>query len=233
MRLTVDNFFSHLIFHPFDAHTKKDKVIALVASIACGIFSIGICHVICAIRNCFTHKPHSQTKSQDEKLLDLRDSIITNNSNKSNVENTKNITEFESIDVSKILDTTLQSLKNGLSNHKIDEFISIKVDLQINNEPFQYNIEDTQNTVRKTDDLLFLESPAKQMIQKISQNIVENDETSIKWNFILTNSIGIHTFSFFFKKTPNYHCANGALFGSPGYSFLNTNSGLSNKELEF
>lgn len=72
MRLTFENFFSHLIFYPCEADTKIDRAIALVASIACGIFSIGICHAVCAIRNFFTHRPSDQATDQDQRIFGLR-----------------------------------------------------------------------------------------------------------------------------------------------------------------
>lgn len=234
MKLTLDNFFSHLIFHPNDADTEKDRFIAKVASIGCAIFSIGICHAICAIRNCFTNRPSDQASEQDKKISVLKDLALTTHSTKASIE--KNTNGIDSINIENILKTTLQALKNGLSQHKINEFISIKVDLKINNnEDFHCIIGDSQGTVYKTEDLLFLEDTAKQMIQKISESIVEvdkNEKISIEWDFIITNINGNHTFSFIFEKTAHYCFTNGALFGIPSYSFHNTNSDLFRKESE-
>ena len=75
MRLTGENFISHLIFHPFDAETKSDKMLALAASIACGIFSLGICHIACAIRN-WRHRPPEDATSQDNKIASVVDPIL-------------------------------------------------------------------------------------------------------------------------------------------------------------
>lgn len=76
MRLTVENFFSCLIFHPFKADDKKDMAIALVASIACAVFSIGICHAVCAIRNRFVHRPSDKATDRDRRMSELRDSAL-------------------------------------------------------------------------------------------------------------------------------------------------------------
>ena len=64
MQLSFENFFSHLILYPFEANSKKDKTIALVASIACGIFSLGICHGLCAIIRHFKKRPPNARESQ-------------------------------------------------------------------------------------------------------------------------------------------------------------------------
>lgn len=56
MRLTLSNYCTHLIFYPFDADTKQERIIALVASIACGILTVGICHAVCAAIRYFTHR---------------------------------------------------------------------------------------------------------------------------------------------------------------------------------
>ena len=76
MKLTSQNFFSHLIFHPFDTSKKSDQAIALVASIACGIFSLGICHAVCAIRQCVKHRPSHQTNAQDRKISEVKNSTL-------------------------------------------------------------------------------------------------------------------------------------------------------------
>lgn len=76
MKLTVDNFFSDLIFHPWDADSRKDQAKAWVSTLALGILSFGICHAICAIRRCIKHKPHDQSSSQDKKVSNIKDSVI-------------------------------------------------------------------------------------------------------------------------------------------------------------
>ncbi len=77
VRLTLQNFFSYLIFHPFEADTKKDRAAALIASIACGVFSIGICHAVCAIRNYFVYRPPGHTTKQDQKISKVKGDINT------------------------------------------------------------------------------------------------------------------------------------------------------------
>lgn len=76
MRLTVDNFFSRLIFLPLEADTKKEAVIAFVASIACGIFSFGMCYVVCAIRNYFVYRPPSEATEQDRRIAEAKKSAL-------------------------------------------------------------------------------------------------------------------------------------------------------------
>ncbi len=74
MRLTTDNFFNHLIFHPFEAKTSKEKVIALIASATCAFFTLGLCHVLCAWR-CYTLKvqlsklDHTTAKLYNDTLI--------------------------------------------------------------------------------------------------------------------------------------------------------------------
>ena len=52
MKLNFNTFSSHLIFHPFDARTKKERITALIISIACGVFSLGLIHAACLIKRC-------------------------------------------------------------------------------------------------------------------------------------------------------------------------------------
>ncbi len=79
MKLTLKTFFSDLIFHPSQADTKRDKAISLIATIACGVFSLGICHLVCAIkRYCFTSKQKDQLNEQDKKILKVRDAKLKN-----------------------------------------------------------------------------------------------------------------------------------------------------------
>lgn len=66
MKLTTENFFSHLIFYPLEADTYNDRAVSLVASVALFVFSAGICHVVCGIRNCFTSKASSQSDELTE-----------------------------------------------------------------------------------------------------------------------------------------------------------------------
>jgi len=71
MKLNATNFFNHLIFHPFHAKTKKGKVLSLTASIALGVFSLGLCHITLAIRACWIKKPKGAAK----KANDLKKAI--------------------------------------------------------------------------------------------------------------------------------------------------------------
>jgi hypothetical protein len=71
MKLNFNNFTSHLIFHPFDAATKKDRVIALVISIATVIFSLGLVHAACLIKRCIY--PVNVEIKFKRLLKDLRD----------------------------------------------------------------------------------------------------------------------------------------------------------------
>lgn len=76
MKLNFNNFTSHLIFHPFDAATKKDRVIALVISIATAIFSLGLVHAACLIKRCFQSQK-TNSKPKIERLAnDLKNRTI-------------------------------------------------------------------------------------------------------------------------------------------------------------
>lgn len=68
VKLTTENFFPHLIFYPLEADTYNDRAGSLVASVALFIFSAGICHVVCGIRNCFTSKALSQSDEVTESV---------------------------------------------------------------------------------------------------------------------------------------------------------------------
>ncbi|MBN9376827.1 MAG: hypothetical protein BGO14_01510 [Chlamydiales bacterium 38-26] len=76
MKLTVQSFFSRLIFHPMEAETKKDKSKALVASIACGIFTLGICHAVCAVKNYFKVKCANPSHELKQRFAHLTNSIF-------------------------------------------------------------------------------------------------------------------------------------------------------------
>lgn len=72
MKLTPKNFFTQLIFHPLKADTKKAKVMALATSILCGVFSLGICHLVCGLRNSITFRSSKNATEQDQKIFNLR-----------------------------------------------------------------------------------------------------------------------------------------------------------------
>jgi hypothetical protein len=77
MKLTLENFFSHLIFNPSDADTEKEQAIAWAATIAFGFFSLGACHAVCALRNyCFTHRPPKQATKQDQTISEVKDKAL-------------------------------------------------------------------------------------------------------------------------------------------------------------
>lgn len=73
MELTVNNFFSHLIFHPYAASTKKERVIAAMISIALCIFG-GLIHLFCALRNCLmgratrSNPPHVAVQQTTDRV---------------------------------------------------------------------------------------------------------------------------------------------------------------------
>lgn len=67
MKLTLNNFFDRLIFNPFAATKTSEKVTSLLASVALLVFTLGICHVTCAIRKCcWTHKPSGTRMNSTE-----------------------------------------------------------------------------------------------------------------------------------------------------------------------
>lgn len=50
MRLNVTEFFKYFIIHPdSDLLDKQDRAIALISSIALGVFTLGLCHLVCAL----------------------------------------------------------------------------------------------------------------------------------------------------------------------------------------
>lgn len=71
MKLNFNTFTSHLIFHPFDAKTKKERITALIISIACGVFSLGLIHAACLIKRCIY--PVKNELKIKILLKDLRD----------------------------------------------------------------------------------------------------------------------------------------------------------------
>ena len=76
MKLTLESFFSQLILHPWEAETNKDKKNALVASIACGIFTLGICHAVCAVKKYFKAKVADQLPALKQRFSHLTTSIF-------------------------------------------------------------------------------------------------------------------------------------------------------------
>jgi hypothetical protein len=90
MKLSLKNLFPHLILNPLKAEKKKNKVIALITSMACGVFSLGICHAACAIRQhsyakgrkiiqyyLYQTKGSEQTNEMTDKTLALFDQLAT------------------------------------------------------------------------------------------------------------------------------------------------------------
>ncbi|CCB91795.1 UPF0189 protein ymdB [Waddlia chondrophila 2032/99] len=65
MKLDFSNFFTHLIFHPFDADTKNERKFALVSSIALGIFSLFTVHLGCLIYGFFARKVDHPSPSDE------------------------------------------------------------------------------------------------------------------------------------------------------------------------
>lgn len=57
MKLNFKNFCDFLVFYPLKADNKKDKAVALVATVVFGILSLGLVHAVCAIKRCVTAKP--------------------------------------------------------------------------------------------------------------------------------------------------------------------------------
>jgi hypothetical protein len=70
MEVNFTNFFSHLIFHPTDAKTEKDRKIALAASIALGIFSAGLIHLVCAFVK-YVAKPLLASKGKNPEIASI------------------------------------------------------------------------------------------------------------------------------------------------------------------
>lgn len=81
MELNTVNFFSHLIFHPFDAETKTEKRIALIASIALGIFSLFTVHLACALYRFFA-KRVDESPSVEQVVQQVEEEIPMERSRK-------------------------------------------------------------------------------------------------------------------------------------------------------
>lgn len=47
MSLTVSSFFNYFIFHPEKLPEKQNRIVALVSSIALGVITLGLTHLIC------------------------------------------------------------------------------------------------------------------------------------------------------------------------------------------
>lgn len=74
MELNTVNFFSHLIFHPFDAETKTERRIALIASIALGIFSLFTVHFACALYRHFS-KRGDESRPVEQEVRQVAEEI--------------------------------------------------------------------------------------------------------------------------------------------------------------
>ena len=46
MELTVSSFFKYYIFHPMEQKKRSDRLIALTSSIALGVLTLGVSHLI-------------------------------------------------------------------------------------------------------------------------------------------------------------------------------------------
>lgn len=66
MELNTVNFFTHLIFHPSDAETKKQQKIALISSIAIGILSLFTVHLVCAVIRFFIKKSENHSTTEEK-----------------------------------------------------------------------------------------------------------------------------------------------------------------------
>lgn len=78
MRLTLGSFFSNLIIHPLEADTKKERIVALVASLALLSFA-GVFHIACWVYCRCTHKSTSeQMTATDNKTNDVKDKSLGN-----------------------------------------------------------------------------------------------------------------------------------------------------------
>lgn len=84
MELNTKTFFSELIFHPFKADKKSDAYAALAASIFCGIFSLGICHAVCATRRHYKRKSSNNMNKDDQKSSKVSKEILTSNKKSAN-----------------------------------------------------------------------------------------------------------------------------------------------------
>ena len=71
MELTVSSFFSHYIFHPLQAPSKKERFLASIATLALAIISFGAVHCLCVLRSwIFKHKNPTQLNPSEIKAND-------------------------------------------------------------------------------------------------------------------------------------------------------------------
>lgn len=113
IKLTLKNFFSDLVFHPFNADNKKDRIIAFVASFACGVFSLGLCHAVCAIARCCIYKSPIEANFLDRKIIQTRNSVLSSTLTIPLVTNDQTHSKFVGIQALKIKQADhLQKLKN-------------------------------------------------------------------------------------------------------------------------
>lgn len=127
---------------------------------------------------------------------------------------------FHAEGLSNLLLTTLESLKSSIVERGIQSFKDVRCQLTINETSISGIFPVTKNTNFSLDDLDLLEPFARRYANKIAEEVSgSGNKLFINWDFVLIDDKGEHTFSFIFKKTPNFEMVNGALFGSPGYQF--------------
>src|SRR5687768_15516489 len=75
MEITNKQFFSHYIFHPLSKGlSSSDKARALASSIALGIFTLGICHLVCAIK--YRNRTFQKEKQPDRAIARVNQATL-------------------------------------------------------------------------------------------------------------------------------------------------------------
>lgn len=86
MDLTVRTFFDYYIFHPLNAPSQRDRVVSLVATVALGIFSFGIVHLICAVK--LQHRNIEQKSEKNEQEVKVSE-VFENHVNQQEAKTSK------------------------------------------------------------------------------------------------------------------------------------------------
>lgn len=198
----------------FDAYNQRE------AYLSSKIFSIKTGTVDDRKELEITH-PILKTRAKNKQKDENQGILSTTNGSQIQANQTSGELVFDANGLSNMLMTTLTSLKRAIDEKGIQDFKNIKIQLQINNAYYTAIIPDKENNVNySVDDLVMLESKSEPLVNRIADEMAGvGDKLSIKWDFILVDDKGKHTFSFRFKKTAYFEMMNGALFGRPGYEF--------------
>lgn len=143
MELTVDTFFNRYMFAPCDAAPGKDRAIAVIATIACVIFTLGILHAAIAIHQ-WRMSRLNELGPTDGKAKRIGQSYLS----KSDIIKDNNHARYLATagfgrwrNVPKATPEQVAALRNA---KKLAEIYKIIPCNQINNPPFRLSKEDSK-----------------------------------------------------------------------------------------